>query len=156
MLPTISRTSFGRDSAIALLVEEEELHWNTRIVEILPEYKLRNDVIGREARIINVLPNRTGLSTAYAFYGQRNEEPAISKSEMTRLTCTIQAIKWNYALVTDVNEMVTGKTCGTFIKEKILSPLKMQRTSSMTFSLLPVHFEYIVELWNADLFAVEF
>jgi len=126
-------------AAMALLVEEGQIQWDTRIYEILPEFKLRKDTIGREATVIDVLSNRTGLSLANAFWGQRNGEFLLPKSEMTRMSCEIQAVKpfrkaflytnWNYALATAVIEKVAGKTFGTFVKEKILDPLNMQRTT---------------------------
>jgi len=127
-------------AAIGLLVDEGHLNWDSRIHDILPVFKSRNDEIGQAATLIDVLSNRTGFTAAHPYYAHRNEEIVLPKNEMTRMSCKIQAVKpfrqgfvyssWNYALATDVIEKVSGKTFGAFVKETILDPLNMQRTIS--------------------------
>lgn len=136
----ISLTKLLTAATMGLLVDKGHIHWDTRIHEILPVFKNRNDDIGQEATLIDVLSNRTGLSPAHAYYAQLNDEIVLPKTEMTRMSCQIQAVKpfredfvyssWNYALVTDVIEKAAGKTFGAFVKEAILDPLDMQRTTS--------------------------
>ncbi|KAI9648490.1 hypothetical protein NHQ30_003124 [Ciborinia camelliae] len=127
-------------AAIALLVEEGHLHWNDRIREILPEFKLRKDIVGREATLIDILSNRTGLSRADSLFGIKNGESLLPRGETMRMSCVVQAVKpfregfcysgWNFDIAGRVIEKVTGKTYGAFIKEKIFDPLNMRRTTT--------------------------
>ena len=61
------------------------------------------------------------------------------RNEIVRLTTFLEAVKpfrekflysqWNYGLVTEVIETVTGKTLGSYIKDNVLDPLSMRRTT---------------------------
>ena len=61
------------------------------------------------------------------------------RSEIVRLTTFLEAVRpfrekflysqWNYGLVTEVVEAVTGMTLGSYIKDNILDPLSMRRTT---------------------------
>jgi CubicO group peptidase (beta-lactamase class C family) len=78
---------------------------------------------------------------ADALWGQQLGEFLIPRSEIVHTACHLDAIKpfrgsffysqWNYALVTEIVERVTGQSFGTYVKEKILQPLSMHRTSFM-------------------------
>jgi CubicO group peptidase (beta-lactamase class C family) len=87
-----SLTKLLTAAAIALLVEERQIHWDTRINEILPDFNLREDDIGRKATLIDVLSHRTGLSLANAFWGQ----------------CILGPMQWRFSVAKkrdDANEL---------------------------------------------------
>jgi CubicO group peptidase (beta-lactamase class C family) len=126
-------------TTVASLVEDDMVSWNTPIREILPEFQTRGDEIGEKATLIDLLSNRTGLSQANALFSQQYAEILLPKSEVIRMSCMIQAVSpfrksfvyssWNYGLAQEVIETITGKNYGLAIKERILDPLDLRRTT---------------------------
>jgi CubicO group peptidase (beta-lactamase class C family) len=134
-----SLTKALTSSAVALLVEEGILGWDKPIREYLPAFTQRTDELGQKATLRDLLANRTGLTPADLMWGQQYGEFLLPKSELVRITTYLEAIRpfrerflysqWNYGLVTEVVESVIGKTLGTYIKERILDPMNMHRTT---------------------------
>ncbi|EHL01514.1 putative protein fmtA [Glarea lozoyensis 74030] len=134
-----SLTKLLTAAAIGVLIDEGKLHWETRIRDVLPEFKLRKDIVGQEATLIDVLSNRTGMTLGNAFWGLRSGEFLLPKDQVVPTSCDIQAVRpfrkrflytnWNYALATAIIEKVTGKTFGEFVKERLLDPLDLRRTT---------------------------
>ena len=64
------------------------------------------------------------------------------KDDIVRTACFLDLVKpfrssfvygnWTYDLVSEAVERATGKLFGTFVKERLLDPLGMQRTTSDT------------------------
>jgi CubicO group peptidase (beta-lactamase class C family) len=134
-----SLTKVLTSSAVALLIDEGILSWDTPIREYLPTFGQRTDELGQKATVKDLLSNRTGLAVADLLWGQQYGEFLLPRSELVRTTTFLEAVKpfrekffytqWNYGLVTEVVEAVTGKTLGSYIKEKILDPMEMRRTT---------------------------
>jgi len=128
-------------SAVACLVDDGILDWDLPVRHYLPEFGQRSDELGQQCSLKDLLSNRTGLTMANALWGQKQGEFLLPKDEIVRTICHLDAIKpfrdsfvysqWNYALVTEVVERVTGKKFGQYVGEKILDPLDMHRTSFM-------------------------
>lgn len=124
---------------VASLVEEGILEWDTPIREYLPEFGQRKDEIGQKATLADLLSNRTGLAIAHLMWLQQYGEFVLPKSEVVRMSCFMPVVRpfretfvysnWNYGLLTEVVEKVTEKNLGVLIKEKILDPLAMKRTT---------------------------
>lgn len=125
--------------AVAALVEDGVLNWDTPIREYLPEFRQRKDEVGQKATLADLLSNRTGLAMTHNMWLQQYGEFALPKSEVVRMSCFIDIVRpfrkafvysnWNYGLVTEVIEKVTKKNFGLFIKERFLDPLAMQRST---------------------------
>lgn len=134
-----SLTKIITATAVALLVHDGILDWNLPIWHYLAEFAQRKDEIGQQCTLIDLLSNRTGIALANALYGQKLGEFLLPKNEIVHTACRLEAIKpfrsafvysqWNYALVTEIIERMTGQTFGTYVLNKILRPLGMDRTS---------------------------
>jgi CubicO group peptidase (beta-lactamase class C family) len=128
-------------TAVACLVDDGILDWDLPIRHYLPEFGQRSDQLGQQCSLIDLLSNRTGLTMANSLWGQKQGEFLLPKNEIVRTICHLDAIKpfresfvysqWNYALVTEVCERITGMRFGQYVREKILDPLEMYRTSFM-------------------------
>ena len=122
-----------------LLVEEGILDWDVSIREYLPVFSQRIDEIDQKTTLRDLLSHRTGLPNADFMFGHQYGTFLMPRSENFRLTTFFEAVRpfrekflysqWNYGLVTDIVEAVTGTTLGLFIKENILDPLSMRRTT---------------------------
>ena len=126
-------------SAVALLVEKGTLDWDTPIREYLATFCRRIDEVGQKTTLRDLLSHRTGLPNADYMFGQQYGEFLMPKSELVRVTTFFETVKpfrkkffysqWNYGLVTEVVEAVTGMPLGLYIKENILDQLGMRRTT---------------------------
>lgn len=124
---------------IASLVDEGFLEWNKPVRDYLPEFGEREDEVGRETTLVDLLSNRTGLAIANAIWGQKNGIFLLPKRDIIRTSCLVPAVKpfrksfvygnWNYAIVTELLERVTGKGFNELVNERILEPLGMNRTT---------------------------
>jgi CubicO group peptidase (beta-lactamase class C family) len=124
---------------IARLVRNGMLAWDTPIREYLPEFRQRTDEIGTKATVRDLLAMRTGLAVSHTSYAQQSAEYTISRSEMLRTACYIDAVtpfrkkfiysQWNHGILTDLVEEVTGKSFGTCAREILLNRMKMTRTT---------------------------
>ena len=125
--------------AVAMLVDDGVLDWNLPIKHYLPTWGQRCDVLGQQCSLIDLLSNRTGLTMANSLWGQKEGEFLLPKHEIVRTACHLDAIKpfrkafvysqWNYAVVTEICESVTGKEFGQYVRENITQPLAMHHTS---------------------------
>ena len=135
----VSLTKALTSSAVALLVEKGILDWDAPVREYLPVFSRRNDEIGHKTTLRDLLSHRTGLpSPDFLFAGQHGTF-LLPRSEIVRQITFLEAVRpfrekflysqWNYGLVTEVVEAVTGTTLGSYIKDNILDPLSMHRTT---------------------------
>jgi CubicO group peptidase (beta-lactamase class C family) len=124
--------------AVSMLVHEGKLDWDTPIRQYLPEFKKRIDEIGQKATLQDLLSMRTGLAVSHASYGQQRAEFLIPRSETVRTAAYLDAVtpfrkqfvysQWNYSLITDIVEEVTGKSFEAYVRETFLARLGMNRT----------------------------
>lgn len=136
-----SLTKLIAAGAVSSLVNEGVLDWNLPVRHYLPDFAQREDELGQKCTLIDLLSNRSGIAMANALWGQKCGEFLLPKNEIVHTACHLEAAKpfrssffysqWNYALVSEIVERVTGQTFGTYVKDKILQPLSMQRTSFM-------------------------
>ena len=80
-------------SAVALLVDEDILSWDTPIRAYLPTFGQRTDELGQKTTLKDLLANRTGLAAADLLWGQQCGEFLLDKSELVRMTTFLEAVK---------------------------------------------------------------
>ncbi|KAG8531951.1 uncharacterized protein KY384_003587 [Bacidia gigantensis] len=126
-------------STVASLVDSGTLDWDLPVRHYVPEFGQRDDELGRHGTLKDLLSNRTGLALSNALWGQKEGEFLLPRSEIIPTICQMGTMKplrdsfvysqWNYALVTEIVEKVTGKSFGRCVKDRILDPLGMDRTT---------------------------
>lgn len=125
--------------AVACLVDDGKLDWDTPVKKYLPDFAERKDDIGSQATLRDLLSNRTGLAASDYYWGQQYGEFLLPKDELVRITTAVPAVKpfrkgfvyagWNYGLVTEAVEAVAGMTLGQYIDKRLLKPLGIDRTT---------------------------
>lgn len=130
-----SLTKLIAAGAVSSLVNEGVLDWNLPVRHYLQDFAQREDELGQKCTLIDLLSNRSGIAMANALWGQKCGEFLLPKNEIVHTACHLEAAKpfrssffysqWNYALVSEIVERVTGQTFGTYVKDKILQPLSM-------------------------------
>ncbi|PVH93384.1 beta-lactamase/transpeptidase-like protein [Periconia macrospinosa] len=123
---------------VASLVHDGKIDWDTPIRNYLPEFSKRQDVIGKEANVRDLLSMRSGLPVSNASFAHQRAETLIPRSETLRTAAFLEPVtpfreafvysQWNYSLLTDLVEEVTGQTYETFVRERFLRRLGMTRT----------------------------
>ncbi|NOR73725.1 MAG: serine hydrolase [Draconibacterium sp.] len=131
-----SNTKAFTSAIIAMLVQEGKLDWNDKVQQYLPYFKLYNQFASSETTIKDLLCHRVGLGT---FSG----DVIWYKSDLTseEIIKRLHAIEPNYNFrdgygysnvmyitAGEVIKTVTGKTWGENVQERILNPVKMNRT----------------------------
>jgi CubicO group peptidase (beta-lactamase class C family) len=145
---------------IMMLVEEGQLLLVDPVAKFIPEFANLKVGVENNGRLDLVAPTRpmtvqdllrhtsglttdnTGSSLVQQLYkqsGLRNRK--ITNAEFVRMLAELPLIcqpgaEWNYSRSTDVLgriiEVISGKTLGAFLTERILAPLQMAETSFFT------------------------
>ncbi|MDH4044030.1 MAG: serine hydrolase [Gemmatimonadota bacterium] len=141
-----SNTKAFTSAAIALLVEEGKLDWDTRVVEILPWFQVADPYVTREMRVRDLLSHRSGFGTYSGdllWYGTsysaeevvrrlRYLEPALGFREGYRYS--------NLMFITagEVIAAASGMRWDAFVRTRILAPLAMTETVTSVAQLAGV------------------
>ena len=130
-------------AALAILVDEGKLSWNDRVRDYLPWFELYDPYVSDNFTIRDLLTHRSGLKTFSGdllWYGSNlSREEVVRNAKYLEPTFDFRA-GWGYSNIMYicaglVIEEVSGMSWDDFIKERILDPLKMNRTVSSTNEL---------------------
>ncbi|KAI1453719.1 beta-lactamase/transpeptidase-like protein [Annulohypoxylon moriforme] len=148
-LPTNSGTVYGIGSitksfiaaAIAQLVDENKLTWDTPIKEILPQFHHDNKAITEMMTITDILSHRCGLSGGGAMnlVFEGDGDALLSKDKLFELVNHFPILSplrqswnyfvWGYAMAGAIIEKVSKKSLKDYLSDNIFQPLRMNATS---------------------------
>lgn len=124
---------------IGMLVQEGKLNWNDKVRDHLPYFNVYDSWVSEHATIRDILSHRIGLGT---FSGDniwyKTELPA--EEIIKRIQYVPQAYDFrsgygysNLMFITagEIIEKVTGRSWAQNVKERILEPLSMNRTTAV-------------------------
>ena len=121
--------------AIATLVNEGLLHWDQRIVDIAPEFRLYDQYATQNLTIRDLLTHRSGLPRHDFMWYNSN----LSRTEVMRRlrylepSCNLrERYQYNnlmYLAAGYAVEQLTGKSWEELVQERILQPLDMKHTN---------------------------
>ncbi len=131
-----SNTKAFTSAAIAMLVDDGKLRWDTRVTDVLPWFEVRDPWVTREMRVRDLLSHRGGFGTFSGdllWYGTsysaeevvrrlRHLEPAGGFRESYRYN--------NLMFITagEVIRVASGMPWDAFVRARILEPLGMTET----------------------------
>jgi CubicO group peptidase (beta-lactamase class C family) len=131
-----SNTKAFTSAAIAMLVDEGKLRWDTHVTDVLPWFQARDPYVTREMRVRDLLSHRSGFGTFSGdllWYGTaypadqvvrrlRHLEPATGFREGYRYN--------NLMFITagEVIRAVSGMPWDAFVRTRILEPVGMTAT----------------------------
>jgi CubicO group peptidase (beta-lactamase class C family) len=128
-------------TAIAQLVKQGKLSYNTRIKDILPDFKSRNPAVTDLATVEDLLAHRLGLAKSNHWWYGAEGELLLEKADLLPAVSDLQPItgfraafdysNWCYALAGEIIERVTGESYGEYIKGAIASPLGLCSTTAI-------------------------
>jgi CubicO group peptidase (beta-lactamase class C family) len=130
-----SNTKAFTTAALAILVDEGKLHWDDKVIDYLPQFRLYDPYVTREFTVRDLLTHRSGLglgagdlmfvppsdfTRADVMHGLRYLKPVSSfRSEFAYDNLL-------YMVAGEIIPAITGKSWEDFVEERIIGPLDMQ------------------------------
>ncbi|KAK1832568.1 beta-lactamase/transpeptidase-like protein [Podospora conica] len=125
-------------AAVGVLVDEGKLNWSTPVQRILPEFRQREKSIEGMINIADILAHRTGITSPNALWSQGGNKIYLERADILPTFAYLQPIKdfrasfqycnFAYWLADEIVHRVTDVSFGTFLTDRIFSPLGMTRT----------------------------
>jgi len=125
-------------ASLAILVDEGKIGWNDKVAKYLPDFQMYDPWVTNELTIRDIVSHRVGLDT---FSGDLLwYDTTYSTDEMLRRVRYLKPVSsfrsrfgyqnLMYIAAGRIVEKVSGKPWADFVKERILSPLGMNRTTT--------------------------
>lgn len=131
-----SNTKAFTATALTILETEKKLSVNDKVTKWLPAFKLNDELAAKEVTLTDLLSHQIGFETFqgdFTYWGSSlTREDVIRRMALVKAPYSFRK-KWGYcnAAYTAAGEVIpsaTGKSWEETVKEKILQPLKMDRT----------------------------
>lgn len=131
-----SNTKTFTSTAISMLVAEGKLKWDDNVVDYLPYFKLYSPYVTHSMTIRDLLCHRSGLGTFsgdLVWYGSTyNRKEIVEKAEYLKPVFDFRTqfgySNLMYIAAGEVFPAIIDSTWDDFIKTRLLTPLKMERT----------------------------
>ena len=139
-----STTKAFTTAAFAILVEEGVLRWDDPVVQYLPTFRLSDPWLTENLTLRDLLAHRGGIrDSLLPFLGVMNAEESIRQLRYRKPDAPFRDSfcysNLMYAAAGRVLEVVTNMPWGQFVREKLLRPLKMDRSLTSP-----------IECWNPE------
>ena len=147
IFPIGSMTKSFTSLLVADLVEEGRLSWSDPVQERLPEFRLERDYPSLHATPVDLLSHRTGVPRHDLLWIAWEEaDTVVTRSDFVRdlryleptaeIRTTFQYNNFGYATAGLLAGRVTGSTWEEQVRERILRPLGMRRSTVHVDSVL--------------------
>jgi CubicO group peptidase (beta-lactamase class C family) len=139
-----SNTKAMTAALLANLVDQGKLTWQTKVIDILPEFQMPNAYVTREFTLLDLLSHNSGLGLGAGdlmiWPGTTLTNKDIIKGikhlpEVSSFRSEFAYDNLMYVIAGEIIAKVTGKTWQENIKETIFKPLGMKNTKAK-FSLI--------------------
>ena len=130
-------------AALAILVDEGEINWDDKVQQYLPTFQLYDPYVSANMTIRDLLCHRSGLATFSGdliWYGSdHSREEVIRRARYLKPAYGFRE-HFGYQNIMflaagQIIPVVTGQTWENFVKERILTPIGMDRTVVSTTEL---------------------
>lgn len=135
-----SNTKAFTGTALALMENEKLCSLDDKVIKYLPDFKMKDEWVTKELNLIDIVSHRMGMETFQGDFmywtSDLTSEEVIEK--FGKLTPNYGfRTKWGYtnagyAIAGKVIYSITGLTWEQYLKEKIFTPLKMNRTVALS------------------------
>lgn len=125
-------------AALGILKDEGKLQWDDKVSEILPWFQLHDAYATRDLRVVDLLVHRSGLPTFggdHLWIGSEfKTREILERIRYQKLTAPFRSnFQYQNIMYTTAGEIIpakTGKSWAEFVKERLLGPLGMKRTTT--------------------------
>jgi CubicO group peptidase (beta-lactamase class C family) len=135
-----SNTKAFTGTALALLEYEKECRLEDKVVQYLPEFKMKDQWITNELNLIDIVSHRIGMETFQGDFmywtSDLTADEVIDKFGMLTPTYNFRTkygyTNAGYAVAGKIIEKISGLSWADYLKEKFFIPLKMDRTKALS------------------------
>ena len=134
-----SNTKAFTSAALGKLIDQGKLEWDTKVTDIIPEFKLYDPYVTSEFTVRDLLTHRSGLGLGA---GDMMVFPASNVTDKSQLIHNLRFLKpvssfrskydydnLLYIVAGEVVTRVSGKDYDDFIRDNFLKPLGMSKTA---------------------------
>lgn len=127
--------------SLGILVDRGKIHWDDKVVEYLPAFRLSDPYITADARVKDLLTHNLGIGSADLLWvlDSLSTAETIKKFEQAKTAYPLRGgfVYQNimYAIAGELIEAVSGRHWTTFVEENILLPLEMSHTQTKSNSI---------------------
>ena len=112
-----SNTKLMTATVLGLLVQEEKITWDSRVIDLMPEFRLKDPLVTREVTVKDLLSHRAGLPREdFLWYGSHDYD---RKEIVHRLRLLTGG---------ELIPSVTGESWDQFLIDRVFRPLGMDRS----------------------------
>jgi len=127
-------------AALGILVDEGKLTWETKVIDIIPEFRLYNSYVTEDFNIKDLLTHRSGMGLGAGDLMLWPDSSSFTKEEIIhnlrylKQTSSFRT-KYDYdnllyLVAGEVVARVSGQSWEQFVEERIMKPLGMMKSSS--------------------------
>jgi CubicO group peptidase (beta-lactamase class C family) len=151
--PVDEKTLFGVASnskaftaaAVGILVDQGKLSWDTKVTDVIPEFKLYDSYVTQEFTVRDLLTHRSGLGLGAGDLMIWPDSSTVTKEQMIHNLRYLKPVssfrsKYDYdnllyIVAGEVVERVSKMPFEDFIEQKIIQPLGMTSTAASWYRL---------------------
>ncbi|HOS71361.1 MAG TPA: serine hydrolase [Bacteroidales bacterium] len=132
-------------AALGILVDENKLYWNDRVIDYIPEFRLYDPYVTSEFTIADLLTHRSGLGLGAGdlmIWPGRNDFTVNDIIHNLRFLKPVSSFRSKYdydnllyIVAGEIVARVSGMSWAEFIEKRIMEPLEM-KGSAASFSRL--------------------
>ena len=130
-------------AVLGMLVEEEKLRWDDRVIDHLPDFQMWDPWVTREIRVRDLLTHRSGLATFggdHLWIGATNDrDEIVSRVRFMEPVGSFRASfhyqNLMFLVAGQVGQAVTGSSWDEMIASRIFEPLGMRESSTTVHDL---------------------
>jgi len=140
-----SNTKAITAAALGILVDEKKITWDTKVTDVIPEFKMYDPYVTSEFTVRDLLTHRSGLGLGAGDLMIWPDSSTVTKSQMIHNLRYLKPVssfrtKYDYdnllyIVAGDVVARVSGITYEDFIETRIIKPLGMSKTAASWYRL---------------------
>jgi CubicO group peptidase (beta-lactamase class C family) len=140
-----SNTKAFTAAALGILVDEKKITWDTKVTDVIPDFKMYDAYVTQEFTIRDLLTHRSGLGLGAGDLMIWPDSSNVTKSALIhnlRFLKPVSSFRTKfdydnllYIVAGEVVERVSGITYENFIETRLIKPLGMTKTAASWYRL---------------------
>ena len=140
-----SNTKAITAAALGMLVDEKKITWDTKVTDVIPEFKMYDAYVTSEFTIRDLLTHRSGLGLGAGDLMIWPDSSTVTKTQLIHNLRYLKPVssfrtKYDYdnlmyIVAGDIVARVSGLTYEDFIETRIIKPLCMSKTAASWYRL---------------------
>jgi CubicO group peptidase (beta-lactamase class C family) len=143
LMAIASNTKAFTTASLSMLVDEGKINWTDKVIDYLPYFKMYDPYVTQEFTIEDLVTHRSGLATFSGdllWYGTTHSRVEVIKR--AQFLKPVRGFREGYGyqniMFTAAGEViaaVSGMSWEDFVKQRILTPIGMERTLTSTLEM---------------------